>query len=153
MLDLILLIFQIVLKAHNVDGSTKMVAVHEGMTARDMCVMLAERNHQELGPNWTVVEKIPDLHLGTMIRLSLRINIRAHTTLVFNTLVDWQMKWKPLRSVSCFVHVHVFNMVVVLIIHNTFRVGFSIMYRSHTCTCTTTNCTWGELPSKTGWCK
>lgn len=41
-----------------------MVAIHEGMTARDVCVMLAERNHQDMGPNWTIVEKIPELHLG-----------------------------------------------------------------------------------------
>lgn len=45
-----------------------MVAIHEGMTARDVCVMLAERNHQDLGPNWTIVEKIPDLHLGEIRR-------------------------------------------------------------------------------------
>ena len=54
---------KIVLKAHNVDGSTKMVAIHEGMTARDACILLAERNHQDMGPNWTIIEKIPDLHL------------------------------------------------------------------------------------------
>ena len=41
-----------------------MVAIHEGMTARDACVLLAERNHQDMGPNWTIIEKIPDLHLG-----------------------------------------------------------------------------------------
>ena len=41
-----------------------MVAIHEGMTARDACVLLAERNHQDMGPNWTIIERIPDLHLG-----------------------------------------------------------------------------------------
>lgn len=55
---------QMVLKAHNVDGSTKMVAIHEGMNVRDVCILLAERNHQEIGPNWTLVERLTDLHLG-----------------------------------------------------------------------------------------
>ena len=41
-----------------------MIAVHESMTARDVCFLLADRNHQELGPNWTIVEKLTDLHLG-----------------------------------------------------------------------------------------
>jgi hypothetical protein len=53
-----------VLKVHNVDGSTKMVAIHEVMNARDVCILLAERNHQEIGPNWTLVEKLTDLYLG-----------------------------------------------------------------------------------------
>ncbi len=53
-----------VLKVHNVDGSTKMVAIHEAMNARDVCILLAERNHQEVGPNWTLVERLADLHLG-----------------------------------------------------------------------------------------
>ena len=53
-----------VLKVHNVNGSTKMVAIHEAMNARDVCILLAERNHQEIGPNWTLVEKLTDLYLG-----------------------------------------------------------------------------------------
>ena len=53
-----------VLKAFNVDGSSKMIAVHGGMSAREVCFMLADRNHQDLGPNWTIVEKLTDLHLG-----------------------------------------------------------------------------------------
>ena len=55
---------QMVLKVHNVDGSTKMVAIHESMNSRDVCILLAERNHQEIGPNWTLVEKLTDLYLG-----------------------------------------------------------------------------------------
>ena len=53
-----------VLKVYNVDGSTKMVAIHEGMNSRDVCILLAERNHQDIGPNWTLFEKLTDLHLG-----------------------------------------------------------------------------------------
>ena len=53
-----------VLKVHNVDGSTKMIAIHEQMNARDVCILLAERNHKSIGPNWTLVEKLSELHLG-----------------------------------------------------------------------------------------
>lgn len=52
------------------DGSTKMVAIHEVMNARDVCILLAERNHQEIGPNWTLVEKLTDLYLGECHALS-----------------------------------------------------------------------------------
>lgn len=56
-----------VLKVYNVDGSTKMVAVHQSMNVRDVCILLAERNHQQMGPNWTLVERLSDLHLGTAL--------------------------------------------------------------------------------------
>ncbi len=62
--DAVFTLSQMVLKVHNVDGSTKMVAIHEAMNARDVCILLAERNHQEVGPNWTLVERLADLHLG-----------------------------------------------------------------------------------------
>ena len=55
---------QMVLKVYNIDGSTKMVAIHETMNARDVCILLAERNHQQMGPNWTLVERLSELHLG-----------------------------------------------------------------------------------------
>ena len=57
---------QMVLKVHNVDGSTKMIAIHEQMNARDVCILLAERNHKQIGPNWTLVERLTDLHLGEL---------------------------------------------------------------------------------------
>ena len=53
-----------VLKVFSIDGSSKMVAIHNGMNARDVCLLLAERNHLDIGPNWTVVENITDLQLG-----------------------------------------------------------------------------------------
>ena len=56
-----------VLKVHNVDGSTKMIAIHEQMNARDVCILLAERNHKPIGPNWTLVERLADLHLGVCV--------------------------------------------------------------------------------------
>ena len=62
--DPLTLVQQMVLKAYNVDGSSKMIAIHGGMSAREVCFMLADRNHQDLGPNWTIVEKLTDLHLG-----------------------------------------------------------------------------------------
>lgn len=64
-----------VLKVHNIDGSTKMVAVHEAMNARDVCILLAERNHQEVGPNWTLIEKLTDLHLGEVAVIGLLCTI------------------------------------------------------------------------------
>jgi hypothetical protein len=54
---------KMVLKVHNVDGSTKMIAIHEQMNTRDVCILLAERNHKPIGPNWTIVERLTDLHL------------------------------------------------------------------------------------------
>ena len=47
-----------------VDGSSKMVPVTEGMMAQDLCFDLASRFNQEPWPNWTIVEKLPSLHLG-----------------------------------------------------------------------------------------
>ena len=41
-----------------------MVTITEGMTAQDLCFHLAGRFNQEPGPNWTIVEKLPSLHLG-----------------------------------------------------------------------------------------
>lgn len=85
-----------VLKVHNVDGSTKMVAIHESMNARDVCILLAERNHQEIGPNWTLVEKLTDLYLGMshglirIIELALTVwaffseSTRTMSTVIFN---------------------------------------------------------------------
>ena len=73
-----------VLKVHNVDGSTKMVAIHEGMNTRDVCILLAERNHQEVGPNWTLIEKLTDLHLGE----TLEVRLLQDLSLVFSLLGD-----------------------------------------------------------------
>jgi hypothetical protein len=66
---------KVVLKAYNIDGSSKMVAITDNMKARDVCFFLAERNHQELGPNWTILEKIPDLHLGNEYKQQILIII------------------------------------------------------------------------------
>jgi len=41
-----------------------MAVVDEQMDARDVCVILAEKNHQNFGPNWTLVERLEDLELG-----------------------------------------------------------------------------------------
>jgi len=51
-------------KAISVDGSSKMAVVDEQMDARDVCMVLAEKNHQSFGPNWTLVERLEDLELG-----------------------------------------------------------------------------------------
>jgi len=53
-----------VLKAISIDGSSKMAVVDENMNARDSCMVLAEKNHQNFGPNWTLVERLDDFELG-----------------------------------------------------------------------------------------
>lgn len=58
---------KVVLKVFSIDGSSKMVAIHNGMNSRDVCLLLAERNHLDIGPNWTVVENITDLQLERTI--------------------------------------------------------------------------------------
>ena len=52
------------MKAISVDGSSKMAVVDEQMDARDVCMILAEKNHQNFGPNWTLVERLEDFELG-----------------------------------------------------------------------------------------
>lgn len=67
-----------VLKVYNIDGSTKMVAVHESMNVRDVCILLSERNHQQMGPNWTLVERLTDLHLGRHVCVYIYIYVCAY---------------------------------------------------------------------------
>lgn len=55
---------QVIVKAVNADGSTKMMVADETMTAWDVCKILVEKNRTQLGPNWTLIERIPHLHLG-----------------------------------------------------------------------------------------
>ena len=55
---------QVIVKAVNADGSTKMMVADETMTAWDVCKILVEKNRTQLGPNWTLVERLPHLHLG-----------------------------------------------------------------------------------------
>ena len=59
---------QLVVKAVNADGSTKMAVVDETMTAWDVCKLMVEKNRTQLGPNWTLIEKLPSLHIGEYIR-------------------------------------------------------------------------------------
>lgn len=54
---------QLVVKAVNADGSTKMAVVDEIMTAWDVCKLLVEKNRTQLGPNWTLIERLPSLQI------------------------------------------------------------------------------------------
>lgn len=56
------------MKAISIDGSSKMAVVDENMDARDACMILAEKNHQNFGPNWTLVERLEDFELGMYVR-------------------------------------------------------------------------------------
>lgn len=58
---------KMVIKCYSIDGSTRMVALEDLMTAHDLCVLLVSRFHNQAGPNWTIVEKLPDLHLGKIV--------------------------------------------------------------------------------------
>ena len=55
---------QLIIKAVNADGSTKMAVVDDSMTVWDVCLLLVDKNRTQLGPNWTLMERIPSLHLG-----------------------------------------------------------------------------------------
>jgi hypothetical protein len=58
---------QLVVKAVNADGSTKMAVVDEIMTAWDVCKLLVEKNRTQLGPNWTLIERLPSLQIGGLL--------------------------------------------------------------------------------------
>jgi len=51
-------------KAISIDGSSKMAVVDGSMDARDVCMILAAKNHQDFGPNWTLIERLEDFELG-----------------------------------------------------------------------------------------
>lgn len=54
-----------IVKAINDDGSSKMVEIIEQMDAFDVCIILADRNHKTLEPNWTLVERLEEFEIGT----------------------------------------------------------------------------------------
>lgn len=58
------------MKAISIDGSSKMAVVDENMNSRDVCEILAEKNHQNFGPNWTLVERLDDFELGKNFALA-----------------------------------------------------------------------------------
>jgi len=51
-------------KAISIDGSSKMAVVDETMDAHDVCMILTAKNHQDFGPNWTLVQQLKDFELG-----------------------------------------------------------------------------------------
>jgi len=54
-------------KAISIDGSSKMAVVDGSMDARDVCMILAAKNHQDFGPNWTLIERLKDFELGKIL--------------------------------------------------------------------------------------
>ena len=60
-----------IVKVINDNGSSKMVLITEQMDAYDVCMMLAEKNHENFEPNWTLVERLEDFELGSISLLQL----------------------------------------------------------------------------------
>ena len=56
-----------IVKVINNDGSSKMVLINGQMDTHDVCMMLAEKNHQSLDPNWTLMERLEDFELCNII--------------------------------------------------------------------------------------
>lgn len=54
-------------KAFSADESTKSLLVDEKMTCGHVTRLLADKNHVEMGPQWAVVEHLPELHMGKWI--------------------------------------------------------------------------------------
>lgn len=52
------------IKVFSGDGSSKSLMVDETMTCGYVTRVLADKNHQQLQPQWALMEHLPDLHLG-----------------------------------------------------------------------------------------
>lgn len=51
------------IKAFTIDGSTKSLLVDEKMACGYVTRLLADKNHVQMDPKWTIVEHIPDLYM------------------------------------------------------------------------------------------
>ena len=72
-----------IVKAVYDDGSSKMVLINEEMNAYDVCMMLAKKNHQNIKPNWTLVERLEDFELGNVnIKYLFNYIVILHTYMI-----------------------------------------------------------------------
>ena len=53
------------MKVFNVNNSSKTIWVEQKQTAWEVCQVLAEKNYYKPGSDWTLVEHITDLEIGT----------------------------------------------------------------------------------------
>lgn len=51
-------------KAFSADGASKSLLVDERMTCGHVTRLLADKNHVQMEPNWSLVEHLTDLHMG-----------------------------------------------------------------------------------------
>ena len=58
---------RVVLKIYDINMSYKMVVIDENMNSRNVCSVMAEKNHQIPGPNWCLVESLGTLGLERTI--------------------------------------------------------------------------------------
>ncbi|ELU17841.1 hypothetical protein CAPTEDRAFT_194980 [Capitella teleta] len=54
-------------RAHTTDGSSKSILVDEEMTVAEIVEMLISKNHATPSVKWSIVEQLPDLHMGPNI--------------------------------------------------------------------------------------
>ena len=55
---------KLLVRTYNDDGSTKSILVDETMTIRDVLFVLVHKNHREPDIDYSLVEVLPDLHMG-----------------------------------------------------------------------------------------
>ncbi|XP_071944771.1 uncharacterized protein [Antedon mediterranea] len=58
---------KLIIKVHTEDGSSKTVFVDETMNTRNIVQMMIEKNHFESGPNWALIEQMPDLYMERVL--------------------------------------------------------------------------------------
>lgn len=56
------------IKVFSGDGSAKSLMVDETMSCGYVTRLLADKNHQKHGPEWALMEHLPELHLGWYLK-------------------------------------------------------------------------------------
>jgi hypothetical protein len=65
---------KILVRTYNDDGSTKSIFIDDSMFIRDVLFVLVHKNHREPDLNYTLIEILPDLHMGSK-RIFSRISL------------------------------------------------------------------------------
>ena len=64
-----LIAFQLFVRAYTADGSSKSILVDESMTVAEVSDILVAKNHAHPSVHWSVIEHMPDLHMGKLTLL------------------------------------------------------------------------------------